>query len=83
MGRYIDETINAGEDIIYRGKMHWATLIPNIILILILMLASSGNPNISPILFSIGILLSMPTIIRMFTDELAFTNKRVLGKRRR
>lgn len=58
---------NLGKDetVVTQGKMHWATLIPHILLMALL----------------IGFFTIWGAVIRMCTTELVLTNKRLYGKK--
>lgn len=64
MSKYVGRNLHKGERLVFQAKIHWACLIPHIILI--------------P--FFIGFITIIPVIIRMCTTELGITNKRVIGK---
>ena len=64
MAKYIERNLGPGERVILAGKVHWACLIPSIILSLVI----------------IGIPSLIKNIIRMATTELGFTNKNFIGK---
>lgn len=64
MGKYISKNLGRDEQVVLQAKVHWACLIPSIILSFIL----------------IGIPSLLGKIIRMITTELGFTNKNFIGK---
>lgn len=61
---YVEKNLGKEENIVYQCKVHWAILVPHIILMLIL----------------IGFVTIIPAIITMFTTELVITNKKISGK---
>lgn len=61
---YVEKNLGNGEKIEYSAKIHWAPLLPHVILMFIL----------------IGFITIIPAIIRMFTTELVITNKKLVGK---
>ncbi|MDR1508776.1 MAG: PH domain-containing protein [Synergistaceae bacterium] len=64
MGKYIDMNLGRDEEVIFRAKVHWAIFIPDVILMFIF----------------IGFITIIFSIIKFFTTELGFTNKRLVGK---
>lgn len=56
--------LGKGEEVVTRANVHWACLIPHVILMFLW----------------IGFITIIPAIIRMFTTDLFLTNKRVYGK---
>lgn len=60
----LQQNLQKDEEIVYVAKVHWACLIPHIILMLVI----------------IGFFTIVPAIIRMYTTELFITNKRLVGK---
>lgn len=60
----IMDNLGKDEALVTQGKVHWACLIPHILLFLVF----------------IGFLTIWGAVIRMFTTELALTNKRIYGK---
>jgi uncharacterized membrane protein YdbT with pleckstrin-like domain len=61
---YIDSNLGPGEEVVHRGKIHWAIFLPGILLL--------------PVL--IGAVLLVSELITMVTTEMAVTNKRVIIK---
>ena len=64
MGKYLNNSLGKDEMVIHNTKVHWGCLIPHIFLMLI----------------GIGFFTIVFPLIIMFTTELGFTNKRILGK---
>ena len=60
----IMDNLGKDETLVTQGKVHWACLIPHILLCVVL----------------IGFLTIWGAVIRMFTTELVLTNKRIYGK---
>lgn len=58
------ENLGKDESIVTQGEVHWACLIPHIILLI----------------FFIGVFTIWGAIIRIFTTQLVLTNKRLYGK---
>lgn len=89
MSKYVDQNIGRDEELVLEAKVHWTTLIPAIIILLIGVIGLSGGtvsgssdalPAFMAFLI-IALFIAIPRIIRIFTTELAFTNKKVLGKK--
>jgi|BioPla2DNA2_1021312.scaffolds.fasta_scaffold35797_4 hypothetical protein len=64
MGKYIFRNLGRDEQVVLQAKVHWACLIPSILLSLII----------------IGIFGLIKKLIAMATTELGFTNKNFIGK---
>lgn len=64
MGKYISKNLGRDEQVVLQAKVHWACLIPSIILSLVII----GIPGL------IG------KLIKMATTELGFTNKNFIVK---
>lgn len=64
MGNYIEQNLSKDEHVVLKAKVHWAVLIPHILLIFLF----------------VGIFTIWKPLIAMLTTELGFTNKKVLGK---
>ena len=69
MASYVENTLIKDEKIIYEGRVSLWSLLPMFLVGLILL----------PFAF-IGLLFWFAALIRYFTTELAFTNKRVIAK---
>lgn len=64
MAGYVNHSKNKQENIIYQTKVHWMSLVPHVLLMIVF----------------IGFVTIIPALIRFFTTELGITNKRVIGK---
>jgi uncharacterized membrane protein YdbT with pleckstrin-like domain len=64
MNAYVEQNVGRDEELVLEAKLHWAMLIPHIVLMLII----------------IGFITIIPALISYFTTVLAFTNKKVIGK---
>lgn len=64
MGTYIEQNLGKDEKVMLTARIHWTTLLPHILLILLF----------------VGIFTIWGPLIAMFTTELGFTNKKLLGK---
>lgn len=82
MGSYIQRTLNYNEEIKGTAKQHWIALLPRgIISIFFFLLGTTGNEISMFVVFAIiALLLIANPLIRFFTTELTFTNKRLIGK---
>ena len=61
---YVEANLIAGEEVVYRGELHWIIYLPGIILSVVV----------------IGLFMLLGAFIRRVTTELAVTNKRVIIK---
>lgn len=64
MGKYISRNLGKDEQVVLQAKVHWACLIPSIILSFVVI----GIPGL------------ISKLIKMATTELGFTNKNFIGK---
>ena len=64
MGKYVENNLNVNETLVRKAKISMASIVPHIFLILIF----------------VGIITIWKPVIRKLTSELAFTNKRIIGK---
>ena len=82
MGNYIQKTLNQNEEIKGVADQHWIALLPRGIIAIIFLLSGITGGDITMFIafIIIALLLMINPIIRFFTTELAFTNKRLIGK---
>lgn len=64
MGKYVENNLNVNETLVRKAKISMASIVPHIFLVLVF----------------VGIITIWKPVIRKFTSELAFTNKRIIGK---
>lgn len=64
MGRHIENNLSKGETVIRKAKIHGVTLVPHVLAMFIF----------------IGFITIWGALIRMFTTDLGFTNKKIIGK---
>lgn len=64
MGAYLSKNLGRDEQVVLEGKVHWACLIPSILLSCVII----GIPGL------------IKRLIAMATTELGFTNKNFMGK---
>lgn len=64
MGNYIEQNLKKDEHVVLKAKIHWMVLVPHILLIFLV----------------VGMFTIWKPLIAMFTTELGFTNKKLLGK---
>lgn len=74
---YVDESLIQGESVLYRGRLSWWALAPW--LALSLFVAVLGLIQ-GAALVLVAVALSVPPLLRYYSTELAFTNKRVFSK---
>jgi len=64
MAKYISRNLGKDEQVVLQAKIHWACLIPSVIMSFVIV----GIPSL------------LSRLIAMFTTELGFTNKNFFGK---
>ena len=64
MANYVQANLLKDEEVVFVAKVHWASLIIHVILMIIF----------------IGFITIIPAIIRLVTTELGITNKKLAGK---
>lgn len=69
MASYVDSNLGAGEEVIYRARITWFSVLLPIILGVLLLPA-----------YGLGLLIIIPCILKIVSTELAMTNKRVIAK---
>ncbi|WP_313479261.1 PH domain-containing protein [Stutzerimonas kunmingensis] len=74
---YVDESLIPGESVLYRGRLSWWALAPW--LALSLLVGALGLFQGAALLV-IALVLIAPPLLRYYSTELAFTNKRVFSK---
>ena len=80
---YIENNFMAGENIIYRAKLHWVVFLWPIIWLVIAILFFSGGGDtaaVGGLFILIGILTGISSFIKYSTSEFGITNKRVIVK---
>jgi uncharacterized membrane protein YdbT with pleckstrin-like domain len=84
---YLDDHLLAGEQIVYRARLHWiifgATIllvVLGLVLAIILQATQRDYWYLGMALVGIGLLVAIGPAIRYITSEFAVTNKRVLSK---
>lgn len=69
MASYIDNNLISSEEVIYRAKVSWMSVVLPLILGVFLI----------PF-YGLGLLIIIPIILSMISTELALTNKRIISK---
>src|SRR4051812_5499926 len=84
---YLDDHLLAGEQIVYRARLHWIIFGASILMIalgialaIILQATQHDYGYVGLILVGIGLLLAIGPAIRYLSSEFAVTDKRVLAK---
>jgi len=77
---YIDDNLMAGEQVIYRAKLHWAIFLTPIFWFIFALLFLGTESSVSGILMAFALIVSIPTFINYSSSEFGVTNKRVIGK---
>jgi uncharacterized membrane protein YdbT with pleckstrin-like domain len=75
---YIDDNLKENEHVVYRTKLHWATLLGPAMLLIIggLSIPSKGMSGL--ILFGLGLLWGILSSISYQTSEIGITDRRLL-----
>jgi uncharacterized membrane protein YdbT with pleckstrin-like domain len=84
---YLDDHLLAGEQIVYRARLHWivfgasiAVMVMGVVLAIVLQATQGAYWYLGLALVGIGLLLAIGPAIRYISSEFAVTNKRVLSK---
>jgi len=80
---YVDQHLMNGEQVVYRGKLHWAVFLGPLLLTLFALLALSGGRESAPgggFLLVFAILWGISAFVSRSTSEFAVTTKRILIK---
>lgn len=84
---YLDDHLLAGEQIVYRARLHWTIFLTSIIVVLLgiglgilLRVAEPAYTLVGAALAGVGLLLAIGPAIRYSSSEFAVTDKRVLSK---
>jgi uncharacterized membrane protein YdbT with pleckstrin-like domain len=84
---YLDDHLLAGEQIVYRARLHWTTFLTSIVVVLLgiglailLQVVEPAYTLAGAALVGVGLLLAIGPAIRYLSSEFAVTDKRVLGK---
>ena len=84
---YLDDHLLAGEQIVYRAKLHWTIFLTSIVIVvlgialgILLQLVEPAYALVGAALAGVGLLLAIGPAIRYLSSEFAVTDKRVLGK---
>ena len=84
---YLDDHLLAGEEIVYRARLHWTIFLTSIVVVLLgiglailLQVVQPAYTLAGAALVGVGLLLAIGPAIRYLSSEFAVTDKRVLGK---
>jgi len=84
---YLDDHLLAGEQIVYRARLHWTIFLTSIVVVLLgialailLQVVEPAYTLAGAALAGVGLLLAIGPAIRYLSSEFAVTDKRVLGK---
>ncbi len=77
---YIDQNLMAGEQVIYRGKLHWVLFVPaaSVFILGLLLLAVSGT--VGGIVIALAVIDLIIAYLNYTTSEFGVTNKRIMIK---
>jgi len=83
---YIDRNLLAGEQVVYRTRLHWLLLLAPFLVTIVVaapitwFLGSSTWSNFAWIPFAIAVLVLLVALIKRQSSDFAVTNKRVMMK---
>ena len=80
---YIEKNLMNGENILYRGKLHWVVFLwPIIWFIVAIMFFSDGSDTVAVggLFVLIAVVTGIASFIKYTTSEFGITNKRVIVK---
>ena len=80
---YIEKNLMVGENILYRGKLHWVVFLWPVIWFMVAIMSFGGGEDaaVAGVLFIlIGIITAISSFINYKTSEFGITNKRVVVK---
>ncbi len=77
---YIEQNLMNGENIIYRGKLHWVIFLWPAIWFIVAIYFSHGGSSVSGLFFLIAAVTGVGSFIDYTTSEFGITNKRVIAK---
>ena len=79
MASYVDSNLNPGEQVVYRGTVHWIIYLPPVLMVCFGIPLIDINERFAVILAAAG-LIAGAAYIRQTTSEFAVTNHRVIVK---
>lgn len=77
---YIDDKLTENEHVVYRTKLHWATLLGPGMLIVLGGLSVPSKGMSAVVLLAIGVMWGIFSSISLQTSEIGITNERLLLK---
>ena len=79
---YIEKNLLSGENVLYRGKLHWAVFLAPafFIIVAIFFFSVGGTVEIGGLIFLFGIAKVVDSVVNYTTSEFGVTNKRVIVK---
>jgi uncharacterized membrane protein YdbT with pleckstrin-like domain len=79
---YVSDSLQANEQVIVKGKIHWIIFVlPALLLLLGVLFYSSESMRIVGIIFLVlGVFYAVKRLIIFLTQEFAATNQRLIGK---
>ena len=84
MGNYVESNLLNGETIVYEAKHHWMIWAPAFLLSMVWMFAASREEGFTGtnllVVGTLSLLLFLGTYLRIISDVMAITNKRLILK---
>ena len=77
---YIDQNLMTGEQVIYRGKLHWVLFVPAASVLILGLLLLAVNGTVGGIVIALAVIDLIIAYLNYTTSEFGVTNKRVMIK---
>lgn len=83
---YVDRNLMSGEQIVYKGQIHWFVFVPGAVLVIaaIVLAAAFRGSEVGPFAGGLALLMGLFSLVKAFilkvSTELAVTSKRVIAK---
>jgi len=77
---YLESNLIAGENIIYRAKLHWIVFSWPVIFMVLGLWALANSPDSVGVMFMLVIVTAIPAYVGYTTSEFGLTNRRILVK---
>jgi uncharacterized membrane protein YdbT with pleckstrin-like domain len=77
---YIEQNLMNGENIVYRGKLHWIVFLWPAIWFIVAITISQAHSVVGGLFFLIAVVTGISSLINYMTSEFGITGKRVIVK---
>lgn len=77
---YIDQNLMAGEQVIYKGKLHWVLFVPAVSVLILGLLLLAVNGTVGGIVIALAVIDLIIAYLNYTTSEFGVTNKRIMIK---